>query len=85
MMLNNIIMDKTEQILKSLKSSLDPITNKAQSVATATDSPFASTLDFMSSLALSLFNNPLFYLKFLTVIGLTILIVMVIIGLITDG
>ena len=81
-------MDKTEQILKSLKSSLDPITTKAQTVASTagtTDSPFASTIDFMSSLALSLFNNPLFYLKFLTVIGLTILIVMVSIGLITEG
>ena len=78
-------MDKTEQILKSLKSSIDPITTKAQTVAGTTDSPFASTIDFMSSLALSLFNNPLFYLKFLTVIGLTILIVMVSIGLITEG
>ena len=84
-------MDKTEQILNSLRSSLSPITTKAQTVASTasttapSDSPFASVLDFMSSLALSLFNNPLFYLKFLTIIGLTILIVMVSIGLITDG
>jgi len=78
-------MDKTEQILKSLKSSLDPIANKAQAVATTPDSPLASTMDFMSSFALSLFNNPLFYLKLLAVLGLTILIVMVSIGLITDG
>ncbi len=79
-------MDKSEQILRSLQSSIDPIAQKAQAAATvATDSPFASALDFMSTVGLSLINNPLFYLKFLAVIALTVMIVMVSLSLITEG
>ena len=81
-------MDKTHKLLEGLKATIDPgaasnVIN--QSSASSPDNSLASSMDFLSSVAMSMIGNPLFYVKLLALLVLTVIIVMVSLSLITDG
>lgn len=81
-------MDKTHQLLQSLKATVDPAAAGnavSQAVTTTPGSSLSSAIDFFSAVGMSLINNPLFYVKVLAVLALTVMIVMISIGLISDG
>lgn len=81
-------MDKTHQLLESLKASVDPSSATSAAAAAITPTPGSSlsnALDMMTAVGSSLINNPLFYVKVVAVLIITVMIVMISISLITDG
>lgn len=80
-------MDKTHQLLQSLKASTgtNAVSSAAASVSPTPGSSLSNALDFMNAVGSSLINNPLFYVKVVAVLILTVMIIMISIGLISDG
>jgi hypothetical protein len=85
-------MDKEMQLLESLKASLAggsasaASSSSAGSVASSgAGADLQSAIDFTVAVATSVANNPLFYLKLVGVLALTVLIIMISVELVSGG
>jgi len=84
-------MSKERELLESMKASLNEGSSAAATAtadagnASGVSSGLDSALDFTLAFASSLASDPIFYVKVLGVLGLTVLIIMVSIELVSGG